>query len=98
MAKKLAVATGAYSAAATWGGITNTPTLHASTNITLANGTYYTVAYTAPNLIDAATGILIHCVAKGTAGTITATLQENSAGYVDVAGTAVTINTTASNC
>jgi len=83
-----------------WDTVTNTPTLHASANITIT-GTLNTVAYTAPNTTNYATGVALLFVATGnyTSGnlTVTCTLQEfNGSVWNDTTATAtVTINTTA---
>jgi len=77
--------------AADWDTVTNTPTLHASSNIVLDAGGKFSVGYTAPNTTNTATGVIAFLVSKSTATTITATLQENSAGWVDVAGANATI-------
>lgn len=82
-----------FNTAANWDEGWTTQTVHASTNITITSGGVFSATLTAPNTTNAATGVVVKCAAKGTAGTITATLQENSAGWVDVAS--VTINITA---
>lgn len=90
MAQKVAAATGAWSAAATWNSVTNTPTLHASTNVTIDGTARFTAAFTAPNMTNACTGVLIFVNAVGTGGTVTVTLQEST---IDTAA-ARTINIT----
>ena len=77
---------------ANWDEGVNTPTIHATTNITVTAGGVTSATFTAPNITNACTGVLVPVATKGTAGTITATLQENSAGWVDVAGATATIN------
>lgn len=73
-----------FSTAANWDTITNTPTLHASTNITIGSSSYYSATFTAPNTSNKSTGVIVYCGSNtNTAGTITAYLQENSAGWVD---------------
>lgn len=81
-----------FNTAANWDTGVNTPSIHASTNITVTSGGVFSATFTAPNTVNAATGVVVPVAAKGTAGTITATLQENSAGWVDKAS--VTINIT----
>lgn len=86
MAYKCASTTGAWSAAGTWDSVPNTPTIHASTNITISTTNLFTATFTAPNLVDAVNGCLLYIVAPGTAGhNITVTLQDNT---VDTGATA----------
>ncbi len=75
-------AAGNASAAGTWDRVSNTPTLHASSSTSLNAPGRLTQTFTAPSLVDDATGIAFFVPARGTGGTVTATLQE--AG-VDVA-------------
>lgn len=84
MAFRLANATGNFNTAATWLQGTNTPTLHASNNIALSTSPSLSATFTAPNTSNAASGLLVYLVEKGTATTITATLQEST---VDTAHT-----------
>jgi hypothetical protein len=71
--------------------VVNTPTMHATTNISISGTLRYTAPFTAPNTTNKVTGMLLYIVTlPGT--TITVTLQENS---IDTAAT-VTLNTTAS--
>lgn len=73
------------------GKIPNTPTLHASTNITISTSNLFTATFTAPNLVNAVTGCFLYIVAPGTVGqNITVTLQDNT---VDTTATA-TLSTT----
>lgn len=77
------------SSATGWDTVTNVPTLHASTNITLT-GSIYSLAYTAPNTTNYATGAAIMITSTGyytTGGlTLTATLQEyNGSTWNDTA-------------
>lgn len=85
-------ASSTFSNANHWDSVTNTPTLHASTNVTISTSNYYTATYTAPNTTNACTGVLMYISGTGTTstGTVTVTLQENS---VDTA-CAVTVNGT----
>lgn len=86
MAYKVAAVNGNWSAAGTWYSVPNTPTLHASTNITISTTNLFTAAFTAPNLVDSVNGVLLYIVAPGTAGqNITVTLQDNT---VDTGATA----------
>lgn len=95
MAQKVAAATGAWSAAATWNSVTNTPTLHASTNITLNSVTgIFTAGFTAPNLVNACTGVLLFVTTKPVGATYVVTLQESTvdtAATVSIADTAFPI-------
>lgn len=74
-----------------WNEGVNTPSIHASTSITVSAGGVFSATFTAPNTTNACTGVLVPVAARGTAGNIIATLQENSAGFVDVAGATATI-------
>src|SRR3972149_1582874 len=79
MAYKVASTTGNWSVAGTWDSVVNTPTIHASTNITISTSNLFTATFTAPNLVDACNGCLLYIVAPGTAGhNITVTLQDNT--------------------
>lgn len=84
MAYRLANSSGSFGTAATWDTGTNVPTLNASANIIVSVAGIFGVTYTAPNITNASTGVAVYLTAKGTATTITATLQENS---VDTAHT-----------
>lgn len=85
-----------------WDTVTNTPTIHASTNLTFTPP-IYSAGYTAPNTTNKATGVAVLLVTNGmySSGslTFTATLQEyNGATWNDTAATAtLTINTTTYN-
>lgn len=85
-----------FSTAANWDTITNTPTIAVSyaTNITIANSSYYSEAFTAPNTTNYSTGVIVYVHGNNsTAGTVTAYLQENSAGWVDKANSgAIQVN------
>lgn len=86
MAYKVAAVTGNWSTAGTWYSVPNTPTLHASTNITISTTNLFTATFTAPNLVDSVNGCLLYIIAPGTAGqTVTVTLQDNT---VDTGATA----------
>lgn len=86
MAYKVASTTGNWSTAGTWNSVPNTPTIHASTNITISTSNLFTATFTAPNLVDAVNGCLLYVVGPGTAGhNITVTLQDNT---VDTGATA----------
>lgn len=75
-----------------WDEGVNTPSIHASTNITVSAGGVFSATFTAPNLTNACTGVLVPVSAKGTAGNIIATLQHDiGAGFVDCAGATATI-------
>lgn len=88
MAKFAAVSDGNWSTAGTWNQVVNTPTLHASTNITL-NATTNTATFTAPNTTNKCTGVLFFVTNTGSGYSYKVTLQENS---IDTAAT-VTIAT-----
>jgi len=90
MAKKVAAATGTWSAAATWNSVTNTPTLHASTNITISTSNLFTATFTAPNTTNACTGVLLFINAIGSGGTVTVTLQESTVDTAAAVSIAVT--------
>lgn len=78
----------AFATAANWDEGVNTPSIHASTNISVTAGGVFSATFTAPNTTNACTGVLVPIAAKGTAGNIVATLQESS---VDVAGATATV-------
>lgn len=78
----------AFATAANWDEGVNTPSIHASTSITVTSGGVFSATFTAPNTTNACTGVLVPITAKGTAGNIIATLQEAT---VDVAGATATI-------
>ncbi len=82
-----------------WDTVTNTPTIHASTNIFVSSSPLYTATFTAPNTTNKCTGVALLMSSTGynSSGNtqITVTLQENT---VDTAATkTVTFNTTALN-
>lgn len=86
MAQKAAVADGNWSTAGTWNSVTNTPTLHASTNITLNSAVgIFTATFTAPNLVNGCVGVLFYVTTVPVGATYVVTLQE---GGVDTATTA----------
>lgn len=91
MATRVAYTTGNFSAAV-YNEVTNSPGLHATTTLAPTAGGIFSAAYTAPNTVNQATGVTLYCTSAGTGGTITFTLQENSAGWVDKAN--VTVNIT----
>lgn len=78
---------------------TNTPTLHASTNVIVPVGGIFTGNFTAPNTSNKATGVLVHLTNKafsGTPTTLTATLYESgvaTACTVSITLSAVNTNT-----
>lgn len=81
----------AFNTAANWDEGVNTPSIHASTNITINAVGVTSATFTAPNTTNKCTGVIVPIAAKGTAGNIVATLQENSAGWVDKASVTVAI-------
>lgn len=95
MARLVANATGNFTASATWDTGVNTPTIHASTNITISSGGINSATFTAPNTTNFSTGALIFIPAIGSAGTITATLQESGVdkASASIAVTALQANT-----
>jgi len=95
MAYKPCIASSAYSTAATWGSLSNTPTLHATTNITVTAGGVFSATFTAPSITDSAIGVWVFVAAVGTAGTLVATLQENSVDTTATASKTITSLTAA---
>ena len=91
MAFKIPNATGKWGTASTWDSVTNTPTLHASTNISLSTSGIYSAVFTAPNTTNYCTGVLIYQAngAVGGSGIFTIVLQENGS---DVGGGAGTVS------
>ena len=84
-----------FNTAANWDEGVNAPSIHATTSITISATGVFSAVFTAPNLVNAATGVVVPVVAKGTAGTIIATLQQFSgAAWADVAGATATITIT----
>lgn len=78
MAIKVAAATGNWSAAATWNSVTNVPTINiTTTNITVTTANFFSQTFTAPNLVNACTGVLIYLVSTSY-NNITVTLQEST--------------------
>lgn len=78
MSYKCAVTTGDWSAGATWRTNFNTPTMHASSNLTITVGGVFTEDQVAPNSTDKIEGLVFAPVAGYAGRTITITLQENS--------------------
>lgn len=93
MAYRVTNGTGtSFNTAANWDEGVNTPSIHASTSITVSAGGIFSAAFTAPNLVNACTGVLVPVAARGSAGNIIATLQEDlGGGFVDVVGATATI-------
>ena len=79
MALFIANATGNWSSTSTWAAVRNTPTLHATTNRTVSGAGIISSTFTAPNTVNAVTGVMVYIAALGTAGTFTATLRESGA-------------------
>lgn len=100
MAYRIANANTTLTSATGWDTVTNTPTIHASTNLTTLTTPSYSAAYTAPNTTNSATGGAVMMSSNGSYSsgntTLTLTLQEfNGATWADTAATAtVTTNTT----
>lgn len=84
MARYINNGTGNFSSSATWDTVVNTPTIHASTNITITNSDKFTATFTAPNTTNAVTGIMLYVAGVGTQAW-NITLQEST---VDTACTA----------
>lgn len=94
MAYKIGNTTGNWSTAGTWNSVTNTPSLHASTNITITSSNFFSATFTAPNTTNACVGVMLYGISVGT-GTLNVTLQEST---VDTAATvAVTTANLTSN-
>lgn len=74
---KFALVNGNWGTAGTWGTVTNTPTSHVSTVLTLSAVARNTATFTAPNTTDACYGVGLILTTPGTC-TVTVTLQENS--------------------
>lgn len=85
MARFVGNTTGNWSTAGTWNQVANTPTLHASTNITISTTPLFTATWTAPNTTNKVTGVGFYLnTANTSGGNITVTLQEST---VDTAAT-----------
>lgn len=85
MARHVGIATDVWTSAAAWNQITNTPTIHASTNINISTTNLFTATFTAPNTTNACTGVALYLATANTSGgDITITLQESG---VDTAAT-----------
>lgn len=97
MANYVSVATGNWSTATNWNTILNTPSYHASTNITVNTTGVNSETMTAPNTTNAATGVIIHLVSKGSGGNLTATLQEDISGTGSWLDTAATVTISAAS-
>lgn len=76
-----------FNTAANWDQGTNAPTIHASTNITITSGGVSSLGFTAPNLVNAATGVVLPIAAVGSAGTLTFKLQLAGVDVVGATGT-----------
>lgn len=86
MARYIAAQTGNYGTSSTWDTVANTPLIIGSDQ-TITTTPINSAAWTAPNTTNAVTGVALYLTGKGTANSITVTLQENSAGYVDTSAT-----------
>lgn len=91
---KAPLTSGPWSDPNTWGTVTNTPTHHASTVLALSAVARNTATFTAPNLVNACTGVYIVLTTPGTA-TVTVALQESGVTVASVSrsftqGTATT--------
>lgn len=97
MAWRAANATGNFNTAATWLESCNTPSIHASNNISITSANSFSATFTAPNTTNAVVGCWVYLVSKAAAGaptTLTATLQEAT---VDTAHTATITLTNVEN-
>lgn len=90
MAQKVLLQTGDWNSASSWADAVNTPTIHASTNLTINTTGIFTQAFTAV-AADDIVGLVVYPVASWSGKTITFTLQANT---VD---TATTVAITGSN-
>lgn len=97
MAFYIAAADGSFSTAGTWNKVSNTPTIHASTNITPTTGGVFSATFTAPNITgNKSTGALVYCATLAAGlGNWVATLQEDTTGggaWADTTATATILN------
>lgn len=77
---------GNLSSAATWDLVRNTPTIHATTNITVTTAGVKTVGFTAPNTTNKVTGVWVYAASYPTSGrNWTATLEESGVATAAVA-------------
>lgn len=90
MAHRPAIATGNYTDTATWGTGTNSPTVHASTNVTILTAGTFSATFTAPSTSDQSVGVIVLGSSTfSTSTTYTATLQEDAGGgFADTTATA----------
>jgi hypothetical protein len=88
MAYMIANSTGNFGTAATWDTVTNTPTMHAATNVTVSTVARFTATFTAPNTTNASTGAAFY-MTDLTFVSMVLTLQE------DIGGTGVWLDTAA---
>lgn len=90
MAHRIAIATGNYTDTATWGTGTNSPTVHASTNVTILTAGTLSATFTAPSTSDQSVGVIVLGSSSfSTSTTFTATLQEDAGGgFADTTATA----------
>lgn len=90
MARYCSIATGNWSSLATWGAVRNTPTVHASTNLTITGSASYSAYFTAPNTTNYVQGVEVFFPNVGTAGTITFTLWESGVAVATTAAISLT--------
>lgn len=69
--------------------VANTYSIHATTNINLSTSNQFTAAFTAPNTVNAVTSLSVFVNAKGSAGTVTFTLQQST---IDVASVTASVS------
>ncbi len=79
----VSVSSGNWSDPLVWNAACNIPTLHASTNLTITNSNNFTATFTSPSSTSSITGVIVHCIARGTTDWIM-TLQENSVDTVAI--------------
>lgn len=96
MAFKVVSGTGGnWSSAATWANVDTTPTIHASTNLTITSGGIFTQPFTSASSTNKVVGCVVYPVASWATRTIVFTLQENSvdtATTVTITGNDVSLN------
>ncbi len=89
MALKVSIADGNLNAAATWGTVTNTPTIGGAVDWISIEADRFSATFTAPSASDSCVGILISFAAFALSdtgkGDWTVALQEDSGGFSDVA-------------
>lgn len=86
MAILLANSSGNFNTAATWDTVANTPSIHASTNVSVTTAGVNSVTFTAPNTTNAVTGVAVYVGTYPAAGRDwTAELVESGVGTGSIA-------------